>query len=253
MFDLFAHIEEDFSLLDRRAIFALVYTAIGLTCIYYLKNSEYLDAMAAMLGVSSWAHAIERSDSNNLRLLGYWVGVSMLFYFVLPAAFLKFVLKKKLADYGLNFRIEEGFWKLLLQCALVMLPLVYLMSMTSGFSARYPFLKVYDGSPYLSPTLAIWEAIYFLQFFGLEFFFRGFLLHSLKPSLGSYSIFAMMVPYCMIHWGKPMPETFAAIFAGIFLGFLSYRNGNIWMGLALHCFVALSMDVMALFNKGLLF
>ena len=253
MFDLFAKIEEDFSLLDRRAIFALIYTAIGLTCIYYLKNAEYLDAVASMFGVSSWARGIEHSDSNNLRLLGYWVGVSMLFYFVVPAIFLKFVFKGNFTDYGLSFKIEEGFWKLLLQCVLVMLPLVYLMSMTAGFSARYPFLKVYDGSPYLSSTLLIWEVIYFIQFFGLEFFFRGFLLHSLKPSLGSYSIFAMMVPYCMIHWGKPMPEAFAAIFAGMFLGFLSYRNGNIWMGLALHCFVALSMDVMALFNKGSLF
>ena len=102
-------------------------------------------------------------------------------------------------------------------------------------------------------TLLIWELIYFLQFFGLEFFFRGFLLHSLKPSIGIYSIFVMMVPYCMIHWGKPIPETFAAIFAGIFLGWLSYRNGNIWMGLVLHCTVAFSMDVMSLFNKGLLF
>ena len=134
MFDLFAKIEEDFSLLDRRAIFALVYTAIGLTCIYYLKNTEYLDAMASVLGVSSWAQAIESSDANNLRLLVYWVGISVLFYFVVPAIFLKFVFKKKLVDYGLNFNLEKGFGKLLFQCILVMLPLVYLMSMTSGFT-----------------------------------------------------------------------------------------------------------------------
>jgi len=253
MFDLFARIDEDFSLLDRKAIFALVYTAIGLTCIYYLKNADYLESMASALGVKQWGAAIERSDANNLPLLGYWVGVSVMFYFVIPAAVLKFVLKEKLSDYGLNFRIEPGFLKLLVQCIAVMTPLVYLMSTTSGFEARYPFLKVFNGTPYLSSTLLVWELIYFLQFFGLEFFFRGFLLHSLKPSLGSYSIFAMMVPYCMIHWGKPMPEAFAAIFAGIFLGWLSYRNGNIWMGLVLHCFVAFSMDAMALFNKGLLF
>lgn len=253
MFDLFARIEEDFSLLDRKAVFALVYTAIGLTCIFYLKNADSMEAIATALGLKEWALAIEHSESSNLPLLGYWVGVSVTFYFVIPALVLKFFLKKDLRDYGLNLRIEPGFWKLLLQCMAVITPLVYLMSLTSGFEARYPFLKVFDSGPYLSATLFNWELIYFLQFFGLEFFFRGFLLHSLKPSLGGYSIFAMMVPYCMIHWGKPMPETFAAIFAGIFLGWLSYRNGSIWMGLALHCFVAFSMDVMALFNKGLLF
>jgi membrane protease YdiL (CAAX protease family) len=172
---------------------------------------------------------------------------------VIPAVVLKLVLKKQLSNYGLNFSIESGFWKLLFQCIAVMMPLVYLMSLTPGFAAKYPFLRIYDGSPYLSTTLLIWELIYFLQFFGLEFFFRGFLLHSLKPSIGIYSIFVMMVPYCMIHWGKPLPEAFAAIFAGLFLGWLSYRNGNIWMGLVLHCTVAFSMDVMSLFNKSLLF
>lgn len=253
MFDLFARIEEDFALLDRRAVFALVYTAIGLTCIYYLKNVEYLDAMATTVGLGQAAEAISRSDANNLALLAYWVGISLTFYFVIPAIVLKFVLKQKLSDYGLNFSIEKGFLKLLLKGLAVMLPLVYLMSLTPGFMAKYPFLKVYNGEPYLSSTLVFWELIYFLQFFGLEFFFRGFLLHSLKRSLGIYSIFVMTVPYCMIHFAKPMPETLAAVFAGIFLGWLSYRNGNIWMGLVLHCTVAFSMDILALYNKGLLF
>ena len=253
MRDLFERVEEDFSLLDRKAIFALVYSAIGLTCISYLKNADYMEAVASTLGLGRIAAEIERSDVSNLRLLEYWVAVSVFFYFVVPAVVLKLVLKKGLSDYGLNLSIENSFWKLLFQCVAVMLPLVYLMSLTPGFAAKYPFLKIYDGSPYLSSTLLIWELVYFFQFFGLEFFFRGFLLHSLKPSLGIYSIFVMMVPYCMIHWGKPMPETFAAIFAGIFLGWLSYRNGNIWTGLVLHCTVAFSMDTMALFNKGLLF
>jgi membrane protease YdiL (CAAX protease family) len=253
MRDIFERIEEDFSLLDRKAIFALIYTAIGLTCISYLKNTDYMESAASLVGLGSLAAAIERSDVSNLRLLEYWVAISVLFYVAVPALTLKLVLKKPLSEYGLSFSIEKGFWRLLFQCIAVMLPLVYLMSLTPGFAAKYPFLKICDGSPYLSSTLLVWELIYFLQFFGLEFFFRGFLLHSLKPSLGIYSVFVMTVPYCMIHWGKPMPEAFAAVFAGIFLGWLSYRNGNIWMGLVLHCTVAFSMDTMALFNKGLLF
>ena len=45
---------------------------------------------------------------------------------------------------------------------------------------------------------------------------------------------------------------FAAIVAGIFLGWISYKNGTIWLGLVLHCAVAFSMDILALWNKGLL-
>ena len=192
------------------------------------------------------------STSNNLYALIWWVFVSITFYLVIPALFVRFVQKRKLSEIGLAKKVEPGFLKLLVVCIAFMLPLVYLMSLTSGFSSKYPFLKVYDGSPYLTWTLLIWELVYFAQFFGLEFFFRGFLVHSLKPSLGFYSIFAMTVPYTMIHFQKPMPETFAAIIAGIFLGWISYKNGTIWLGLILHCTVAFSMDILALWNKGLL-
>ena len=60
------------------------------------------------------------------------------------------------------------------------------------------------------------------------------------------------VPYCMIHYGKPMPETFSAIGAGIVLGLMSLKTRSIWLGAVLHVAVALSMDLLALWHKGLL-
>ncbi len=253
MLELARQIRGDFAALDRRAVFALAYAAVGLTCISFLKNPDYLKAILSGTSLRDIGEQAAHPVGDNLYTLEWWVFVSMTFYFVIPALFVKFVQKRNLSDIGLAFRLEKGFLKLLLQCIAIMLPLVYLMSLTAGFAAKYPFLKIYNGDPYLSSSLLIWELIYFVQFFGLEFFFRGFLVHSLKPSLGAYSIFAMTVPYTMIHFQKPMPEAFAAIFAGIFLGWLSYKNGNIWMGLILHCTVAFSMDTLALFHKGLLF
>jgi len=253
MLELARKLRGDISQLDRRAVFALVYAAVGLTCISYLKNPGYLEAIASRTSFADVGTEAANPTNNNLYGLIWWVFVSVTFYFIVPALFVRFVQKRKLSEIGLAFSIEKGFVKLFLQCIAIMLPLVYLMSLTSGFSAKYPFLHVYDGSPYLSSTLLIWELVYFLQFFGLEFFFRGFLVHSLKPALGTYSIFAMTVPYTMIHFQKPMAEAFAAIMAGIFLGWLSLKNGNIWMGLVLHCCVAFSMDILALYNKGLLF
>ena len=40
MIEILDHIRNDISKLDRKAVFALVYAAIGLTGIYYLKNQE---------------------------------------------------------------------------------------------------------------------------------------------------------------------------------------------------------------------
>ncbi|HVF29903.1 MAG TPA: CPBP family intramembrane glutamic endopeptidase [Pyrinomonadaceae bacterium] len=253
MRDLIDRIRTDFSLLDRKAIFALVYTAFGLTAIFYLKDQVYVADVLAGSGFAWVGDLITDQRSSNLPALAWWGVVVTVFYFVIPAIWICVVKRERLADYGLQFRIEPGFAKVFATVMAIMLPLVYLMSLTDSFTSKYPFLKIYDGEPYFGTTLLIWELIYFVQFFGLEFFFRGFLVHSLRPALGIYSIFAMTVPYCMIHFGKPPAETLSAIAAGIFLGWLSFRNGNIWMGLVLHCSVAFSMDVLALYNKGQLF
>ena len=253
MIELAQQIRGEFAKLDRRAIFALVYAAIGLTCITYFKNPDYLELFLRNTRFANVGTEAAHPTGNNLYSLIWWVFVSVLYYFVVPAIYVRLVQKRPLSEIGLGFTIEKGFAKLLLQCVAIMLPIVYLMSLTAGFAAKYPFLKVYNGDPYFSSTLLIWELVYFFQFFGLEFFFRGFLLHSLKPSLGPYSILVMTVPYTMIHFQKPMPETFAAIFAGILLGWISYKYGTIWLGLVLHCTVAFSMDILALYNKGLLF
>lgn len=253
MRNLIDRITTDFSLLDRRAVFALIYAAAGLTGIFYLKNQDNVASYLRGTSLEDIGVFITDTSSNNLPALGWWVVVVTIFYFVIPAFFIRYRYRESVADYGLNLRIEPGFARLFVTAITLMLPLVYLMSLTESFTAKYPFLRIYDGEPYIGTTLLIWELIYFVQFFGLEFFFRGFLVHSLKPALGIYSIFVMTVPYTMIHFGKPPTETMAAIAAGVFLGWLSYRSGNIWMGLLLHCTVAFSMDVLALYNKGLLF
>ncbi len=252
MIEIIRHIRDDLSGLDGRAAFALLYAAAGLTCISYLKEPEYFRLAASFFVDPAAANELASSRASNLPLLCWWVGVSLFFYFVLPAAWVRLVQRRKLSEIGLAHRIEPGFGKLLIFCLAIMLPLIYLMSLTAGFSGKYPFLHIYDGTPYLSRSLLIWESVYFLQFFGLEFFFRGFLVHSTRPALGAYSILAMTVPYTMIHFQKPMPEAFAAIAAGVFLGWISYRNGTIWLGLVLHCAVAFSMDILALYNKGLI-
>ena len=124
-------------------------------------------------------------------------------------------------------------------------------SSTGSFQAQYPFYSLQPGEQ-LWPRFWVWELFYATQFFCLEFFFRGFILHGTRRRFGVYSIFVMTVPYCMIHYGKPMPETFSAIGAGIVLGVMSLKTRSIWLGAVLHVAVALSMDLLALWHKGLL-
>jgi membrane protease YdiL (CAAX protease family) len=128
---------------------------------------------------------------------------------------------------------------------LVMTPLVLWASQGERFRETYPFYRLATGEP-LWPRFVAWEVLYALQFVALEFFFRGYVLHGVRHRFGAYSIFVMMVPYCMIHFAKPLPETCGAIIAGIVLGFMSLATRSIWMGALLHIAVALTMDFAAI-------
>lgn len=132
----------------------------------------------------------------------------------------------------------------------VILPLVYFFSATPAFQARYPFYAPRSGEA-LWPAFVIWEALYMLQFAAVEFLFRGFMLHGTKERFGFYSVFVMAIPYCMIHFAKPLPEALGAIVAGIVLGVFSLKSLSIVPGFLLHCGTALSMDIMALARKGM--
>jgi membrane protease YdiL (CAAX protease family) len=173
------------------------------------------------------------------------------FYFLVPVIVVKFVLRENLSGYGLVRKGAFADYPLYGVLLAIMIPLVICASFTEGFQEKYPFYHFRQGEP-LWPNLWTWEALYFLQFFALEFFFRGFLLHGIKHRFGFYSVFVMTILYCMIHFGKPLPETIAAIFAGIILGALSLKSRSILLGVAIHYSVAILMDLAALWQKGFL-
>jgi membrane protease YdiL (CAAX protease family) len=150
-------------------------------------------------------------------------------------------------DMGLRV---TGFFKhlgLYALCLGVVLLAMTVVGKNSDFSSYYPFYSAASRSWF---DLIVWESIYFLQFFGLEFFFRGFLLEALRRTMGSAAIFAVAVPYCMIHFGKPYLETHGAIIAGVVLGSLAMKTRSIYAGFLVHITVAFAMDYMALSGKG---
>jgi membrane protease YdiL (CAAX protease family) len=143
----------------------------------------------------------------------------------------------------------KGFFKhawiygLFLGCVL---PAMWMVSRQPDFGTYYPFYKQASRSWF---DFLAWEAMYFVQFFALEMFFRGFWLGALRRSFGSGAIFAMAVPYCMIHYGKPYLEANGAIVAGIALGSLSMRTKSIYQGFLVHITVAGLMDWLALSHR----
>lgn len=191
---------------------------------------------------------IRFSENQQLSDLANWVLVLCTFYFIVPVIVINVFFKENLSAYGLKWKGAFKDYRIYIVMLAVMIPLVAFFSTTKSFQAKYPF---YDLSPgeNLYPNFWIWEALYFLQFFALEFFFRGFMTHGLKHRFGFYSVLVMTIPYCMIHFGKPLPETIAAIAAGVVLGTLSLKSRSILLGVAIHYSVGLMMDLAALWHK----
>lgn len=237
---------------DKKAITIFIVVAFSLVFIQYFGNINFLTGGLKNIGLDG----IEKSTSflqtlfPNIRLfqLTYWVSVLITFYLIIPVLIIKFGFKNKLSDYGLS---PKGFlkdYKIYIIFFLFMAPIILLVSTTESFQYKYPFYNPKEES--LWPNFIIWQCLYLLQFFALEFFFRGFMIHGLKKQFGFYAIFIMMIPYVMIHFQKPMPETVGAIFAGLILGALSLKSRSIWLGVAIHYSVAITMDLAALWQKG---
>lgn len=182
---------------------------------------------------------------------GWWVmwGLGRLAaYTVLPVLVMRFVLRDPIAERMLR---RPGAKELLIGVVMlaVMLPVVFVVSNLSSFQAKYPYHVPSTGLG----EMWVWWIAYGLQFFGLEFFFRGFMVHSLKPDFGAHrAVLVMCVPYLMIHFGKPVLESVGAIIAGLVLGHLSLRYRSIWLGVLAHIGVAVTMDALSLWRQDLL-
>ncbi len=240
---------EDPKKIDLRPMMALILASLILTLQEYYGGRGFFESVLRP--------AFERYDlahAKKLRFMKYeelytfawWAGTRIGGY-LLPLALWKLAFPKdSILDFGLR---TKGFFKHAWIYGLflaVVLPAMLIVSRQPDFGGYYPFYKLASRSWY---DFLVWEAMYFCQFFALEVFFRGFWLGALAKSFGSGAIFAMVVPYCMIHYGKPYLEANGAIVAGIALGSLSMKTKSIYQGFLVHITVAGLMDWLSLYHR----
>lgn len=205
-----------------------------------------LDGAAARLHDALNTSPDRRFHQRIVWALGRLVG------YLLPTLVVaRLVLRAPIRSFGLRVRGTARHLPVYGVLFAVMAPFLFAASLSPAFQAKYPYYKLAPGEG-LWPWLWAWEALYAAQFVALEFFYRGFFLHGIRRALGYSSIFAMMVPYAMIHFGKPLPEALGSVLAGFILGTVSLKSDSIWGGCAIHIVVATSMDLLSLAHRGLL-
>ena len=239
---------------DLRPAVMLVMAAIIL-CMqdYSGGRSTYDDVIRPWLLNYELAHEgsrIKIAKYDELYSYSWWAFARVAGYVLIPFPIYKLIFRHdKLLDMGLRTRGFISHAWIYFLCLSIVLPALWLVSRQPDFGNYYPFYKGASRSYF---DLLLWECVYFMQFLGLELFFRGLWLGALRRSLGSGAIFSMCVPYCMIHFGKPYLEASGAIIAGVVLGSLSMRTKSIYAGFLVHVTVALTMDLVALSHRNAL-
>lgn len=238
----------------RQGAFVTCVTAcLMLTFLRFVVMDRSIQAGVASSGIeliSLLAPALRDQlyDYHRLGVNISWVFGCVICYFIIPAAVVRIVFGMTLREW---FLLPRNYFRHLHIYALLFLPvgsLILVFSNSPDFLAQYPFYRTQVSWV----DLLIWEAAYGLQFFALEFFFRGFLLRGMAAEMGSMAVLVMVIPYCMIHFGKPLPECLGSIIAGLVLGVLALDTRSIWGGVTIHVAVAWGMDFAALGQKGIL-
>ncbi|MBK9098891.1 MAG: CPBP family intramembrane metalloprotease [bacterium] len=172
----------------------------------------------------------------------YWFVSDFVTLFILSILIIKFIIKEDLKDYGLqpgDYKAGLIFSTIFLG---VMISMIWFISATPDFASKYPHLQSTKDS---WSDFYIYEAGMFLYMFGWEFIWRGFMLFGLKEKFGYYSVLIQMIPFVILHNGKPVLETFGAIAGGIALGMLAFRTNSFYCCVITHAGVMFTIDLIS--------
>ncbi len=149
----------------------------------------------------------------------------LILYLIVPLLIILALFREKPAAYGFDI----GDWRaglLLTFIGIVLIaPVLWFVARTSAMTDYYRSQA--SGLP--------WNT--FLDLFGWEFFFRGFILFAYARRMGANALWLQAVPFALAHIGKPELETLSTIFGGFAFGWLAYRTRSVLYPFLVHWFV----------------
>ncbi|MBN1448582.1 MAG: CPBP family intramembrane metalloprotease [Bacteroidetes bacterium] len=190
-----------------------------------------------------WYDTIGRDPLYELYQYLYWFSSEFLVYFILLLLSVRFLHRAPLRQFGLG----AGDWRFGLKISLlfygIMLPVLWFASAAPAFQEVYPHARIVRGDWTL---FLIYELAFILYFIGWEYIWRGYVLFGLLRHTGAViAVLVQMLPFVIMHFGKPLPETFGSIAAGIALGALSVRTRSFWYAVLIHWSVMLTIDLLS--------
>lgn len=147
-------------------------------------------------------------------------------YLFIPLFFVIFIFRENPATYGFQLGDWREGLKLTLGGILLMTPILYwLLGKDSVMSDYYAHLL--PGLP--------WNT--FVDLFGWEFLFRGWLLFGYARKFGAEALWLQAVPFALAHAGKPEIETLSTILGGFAFGWIAWRTKSFLYPFLIHWYI----------------
>ena len=155
-------------------------------------------------------------------------------YLIIPLILIFVVFRENPREYGFSF----GEWKLgliyTLLGILLMTPIIYFLGHGNTSMQQY-YQRFILGLPWTT----------FLDLFGWEFLFRGWILFTYARKFGPEALWLQAVPFALAHIGKPEVETLSTIFGGFAFGWIAWRTKSFLYPFLIHWFIGVLIILVA--------
>jgi uncharacterized protein len=155
-------------------------------------------------------------------------------YLMIPLFIIIFFFRENPKEYGFSF----GDWKLGLTYTLLgilfMAPIIYFLGSGDDSMKKY-YERFLVGLPWTT----------FLDLFGWEFLFRGWILFAYARKFGNEALWLQAVPFAIAHISKPEIETLSTIFGGFAFGWVAWRTKSFVYPFLIHWFIATFIVIVA--------
>ncbi len=216
-------------------IILLSSTVLTLLWKYFGTVEFYADSLADHIGFG---------DPDAMAAF-YQFGSCLVLLGVVPGVIIKLVFRERLADYGLQF----GHRLYTTRTFLIAVPFVVVVGYFAAFDPTMREVFPVNKQAGLTTPFLLHVVTYALFYVGWDFHFRGFLQFGLADSMGLVrAILVQTMASSLLHIGRPVTETFAAIGAGILWGWLAYRTNSILSGLLQHILIGVVVDAVIVFS-----
>lgn len=219
--------------LDKKVFIIFISVAVLQTISWYFTSRDFFRE-------NFYYNYFSTNQSADLYEFLYWFISDSITLFIIPLFIIKFLLKEKIISYGLKFGDYKTGLKFFTIFSVCILAVTFFLSQIPEFAKNYPFLK---SAKYDWKTFIIFETAALVYMFAWEFIWRGFMLFGLEEKFGMNAILIQMLPFVILHNGKPFVETLSAIIGAILLGYIAIRTRSIFYGVAIHFILFFSMDL----------